>query len=89
MSVRDPRLRVRSGAPAPARCGVDRDPERAAVVVARIAIVATVVVGQLWALTIALNAYFQEEMATVWWLVAFQVVSFLVALGVCSGARDR
>jgi hypothetical protein len=50
--------------------------------VARIAIVATIVVGQLWALTIAMDAYFLEEMATVWWLLAFQVVSFLVALAV-------
>lgn len=83
VNVRDPRLRVRSGAPAPGPgAGVDRDPERAAVVVARIAIVATVVVGQLWALTVALNAYFEEDMAVVWWLVGFEIVSFLVALGV-------
>jgi len=50
-------------------------------VVARIALVATVVVGQLWALTVALNAYFEEDMAVVWWLVAFEVVSFVAALG--------
>jgi hypothetical protein len=56
--------------------------QRQAVIVARIAIVATIVVGQLWALTIAMDAYFLEEMATVWWLLGFQVVSFLVALAV-------
>jgi hypothetical protein len=47
-----------------------------------------VVVGQLWALTIALNAYFEERMATVWWLFAFQCVSFLLALAVWSIVPD-
>ena len=46
--------------------------QRQARIVARIAIVATIVVGQLWALMIALDAYFLEEMATVLWLLAFQ-----------------
>jgi len=60
MSERDPRLRLRIGAPGPGPgAGGDRDPERAAIAMARIAIVATVVVGQLWALTVALNAYFE------------------------------
>lgn len=64
--------------------------QRQAVIVARIAIVATIVVGQLWALTIAMDAYFLEEMATVWWLLAFQVVSFLLALAVWwSAPSDR
>jgi hypothetical protein len=83
MSAGDRRVRVHPGAPGPGPgAGVDRDPERAAVVVARIALVATVVVGQLWALTVALDAYFEEDMRVVWWLVGFEVVSFLVALGV-------
>ena len=69
---------------------MDRDPEHTAAVVARIALVATIVVGQLWALTIALNAYFAERMTTVRWLVAFQVVSFLLAFGLWLLApRDR
>jgi cytochrome bd-type quinol oxidase subunit 2 len=58
------------------------DRQRQAVIVARIAVVATIVVGQLWALTIALDAYFSDEMATVWWLLAFQVLSFVLALAV-------
>ena len=58
------------------------DRQRQAVIVARIAIVATIVVGQLWALTIALDAYFQDEMVTVWWLLVFQGVSFLLAVAV-------
>ncbi|HET9311411.1 MAG TPA: hypothetical protein VFP41_09355 [Actinomycetota bacterium] len=83
MSERDPRLRLRIGAPGPGPgAGGDRDPERAAIAMARIAIVSTVVVGQLWALTVALNAYFEERLATVWWLFAFQCVSFLLALAV-------
>lgn len=81
MSARDRRLRVRLGAPGPGPgAGIDRDPERAAVQVARIAIVATVVIGQLWALTVALNAYFEERMHIVWWLLVFQAISFLLAL---------
>ena len=64
--------------------------QRQAVIVARIAIVATIVVGQLWALTIALDAYFLEETAKVWWLLAFQVVSFVLALVVWwSSPTDR
>jgi hypothetical protein len=66
------------------------DRQRQAVIVARIAIVATIVVGQLWALTIALDAYFLEETATVRWLLAFQVVSFALALAVWwSSPTDR
>lgn len=51
-------------------------------VLTRIALVATIVVGQLWALVVALNAYFAERMATVSWLLAFQVVSFLLAFAI-------
>ncbi|HEX6580748.1 MAG TPA: hypothetical protein VF195_07745 [Actinomycetota bacterium] len=64
--------------------------QRQAVIVARIAIVATIVVGQLWALTIALDAYLLEEMGTVRWLLAFQGVSFVLALAVWwSSPTDR
>jgi cytochrome c oxidase assembly factor CtaG len=58
--------------------GHDRDPERATVLHARIAIVATIVVGQLWGLTVALNRYFEHESVAA--LLAFQSLSFLVAL---------
>ena len=60
--------------------GHERDPERAGMLHARIAIVATIVVGQLWGLTVALNRYFEHESLTA--LLVFQTVSFLVALGV-------
>ncbi len=82
MSVPSSSRRLRRSAPGPGPgAGGDRDPERTAVDVIRIVLVATIVVGQLWALTIALDAYFAEAMATVGWLVGFQVVSFAAALG--------
>jgi len=59
-------------------------------VVARIALVATVVVGQLWGLATALDAYLEERMTIVWWLLAFQVVSFLLSFAIWWMApRDR
>jgi hypothetical protein len=48
-------------------------------VVAAMAVVATVV-GQLWALTVALDAWLDGDEATARWIVAFQAVSFAVAL---------
>ena len=47
---------------------------------ARIAIVATIVLGQLWGLTVALDAWLRGETGQVWWLLAFQALSFLIAL---------
>jgi len=68
--------------------GVDRDPERSSMLNARIAIVATIVVGQLWALTVALDRYFAWQ--PVGLLVAFQALSFALALAVWLAApRDR
>ncbi|HEY7661473.1 MAG TPA: hypothetical protein VIC58_12855 [Actinomycetota bacterium] len=58
--------------------GHERDPIRATRLHARIAIVATIVVGQLWALTVGLNRYFEHE--SVAFLVAFQALSFAAAL---------
>lgn len=67
--------------------GHDRDPEGAGMLHARIAIVATIVVGQLWGLTVALNRYFEHESVTS--LLLFQAVSFLVALAVWLAARGE
>jgi len=47
---------------------------------ARIAIVATLVVGQLWGLTVALDRYFEHRTVAV--LVVFEFTSFLIALAV-------
>ena len=73
------RLEVRGTGPGPG-AGFDRDPARSAILLVRIAVVATIVVGQLWALTVCLNAYFLGQMHTVWWLVGLEVVSFALAL---------
>lgn len=48
--------------------------------VARIVIVTTIVLGQLWAITVALEAYLLDEVAQAWWLAGFSVASFVVAL---------
>lgn len=55
-------------------------PQRVAVIVARIAVVATIVVGQLWAITVMLNAYLEEDMRSVRWLLEFEALSFVLAL---------
>ncbi len=83
MSVPSSSRRLRQSAPGPGLgAGGDRDPGRTAVDVIRIVLVAMIVVGQLWALTIALDAYFAEANATVGWLLGFQIFSFIAALGV-------
>jgi hypothetical protein len=57
---------------------------------ARIAIVATIVVGQLWGLTVALSAWLDHRMGQVWLLLAFQLLSFVLAVAVwLAGPRDR
>jgi hypothetical protein len=83
--ARDPR--IRSSGPG---AGGDPNPERASMLAARTAIVATIVVGQLWALTVALNAWQEDRMGQVWLLLAFQALSFLLAAAVwLAGPRDR
>jgi hypothetical protein len=46
----------------------------------RIIIVATVVVGQLWALTVALEAYLSGAPGQAWLLAAFSALSFALVL---------
>jgi hypothetical protein len=84
---RDPR--VRSTGPGPG-AGVDREPDRTSMLNARTTIVATIVVGQLWGLTVALNAWLDHRMGQVWLLLAFQLLSFVLAVAVwLAGPRDR
>ena len=84
---RDPR--VHASGPGPG-AGADREPDRASMLNARIAIVATVVVGQLWGLVVALNAWLDHRTGQVWLLLGFQVLSFAVATAVwLAGPRDR
>jgi hypothetical protein len=57
---------------------------------ARIAIVATIVVGQLWALTVMLDAWHEDDTTQTWLLLAFEAVSFVLALVVWRAATtDR
>jgi hypothetical protein len=60
--------------------GHERDPERAGMLHARTAIVATIIVGQLWGLTVALNRYLEHESVAL--LLVFEALSFLAALAV-------
>ena len=84
---RDPR--VHSSGPGPG-AGADREPDRASMLSARIAIVATIVVGQLWGLMVALNAWLDHRTGQVWLLLVFQVLSFAAAVAVwLAGLRDR
>lgn len=53
---------------------------------ARIGVAATIVVGQLWALTVALNQWFSG--GTVWVLVGFEALSFAITLTVWLAAPD-
>jgi hypothetical protein len=79
--------RIRSSGPGP---GGDQNPERAAMLAGRIALVATIVVGQLWGLTVALNAWHDQRTGQVWLLLAFQILSFALAVAVWqAGPRDR
>jgi hypothetical protein len=84
---RDPR--VRSTGPGPG-AGADTEPERASMLNARIAIVATIVVGQLWGLMVALNAWLEHRTGQVLVLLGFQLLSFAVAVAVWRAApHDR
>jgi hypothetical protein len=82
---RDPRVH----APGPG-AGAGTEPDRASMLNARIAIVATIVVGQLWGLMVALNAWLEHRDGQVLLLLGFQLLSFAVAVAVWRAApRDR
>ena len=84
---RDPRIHASGPGPG---AGADTEPERSSMLNARIAIVATVVVGQLWALMVALNAWLEHRDGQVVLLLGFQLLSFAVAVAVWRAApRDR
>ena len=81
--TRDPR--VHAPGPGPG-AGADTEPDRASILNARIAIVATIVVGQLWGLMVALNAWLEHDNGQVAALVGFQLLSFAVAVAVWRAA---
>jgi hypothetical protein len=55
-------------------------PDLAAAVAGRIALVALIVVTQLWALTVALDTWFERNMTAVWWLLGYQALAFVTSL---------
>lgn len=86
MDARRPPGAARSGTPAtPARTlpsapADDTDEGVRTAVTTRIIIVVTIVLGQLWALTVGLEAYRLGHAGQAWLLAGFSIVSFLVAL---------
>lgn len=74
----DPRVR-RTG-PGPG-AGTDQEPERSSKLTARLALAMTVVIGQLWGLTVIVDAWMEGNTGTAWWGVSFLCLSFLVVLG--------
>ena len=66
--------------PLPGRVAEETETGAVAAEVARTLIVLTVVLGQLWAITVALEAYLLDHRAEAWWLAAFSVLSFVVVL---------
>ncbi len=46
----------------------------------RIILVVTIVLGQLWALTVGLEAYLEGHRGQAWLLAGFSVLSFVVAV---------
>jgi hypothetical protein len=77
-----------TGASDPLDRAQDRYAERSAQVAsnAAIVLVATIVVGQLWALTVALDAWLGGDEGIVRWILAFQVTSFAVSVAVWTAA---
>ncbi|WP_327245891.1 DUF6755 family protein [Streptomyces sp. NBC_01320] len=74
----DPRVR-RTG-PGPG-AGTDQEPERSSKLTARLALAMTVVIGQLWGLTVVVDEWMEGNTATAWWGAGFLCLSFAVVLG--------
>jgi hypothetical protein len=81
--------RISATGPGPGS-GTEHDPDHAAMLHARILIVATIVMGHLWGVTVALDEWLRGRMTHVWWLLGFQALSFTSAVVVwLAGTRDR
>ena len=64
--------------PLPGRPSVETEEGARTALITRIIIVVTVVLGQLWALTVALEAHLSDHTSQAWWLALFSIVSFAV-----------
>ncbi|MEU2232637.1 hypothetical protein [Streptomyces vietnamensis] len=74
----DPRIRHTGPGPG---AGTEQEPERSSKLSARLALALTVVIGQLWGLTIVVDEWMSGNTGTAWWGAGFLVLSFLVVLG--------
>ncbi len=66
--------------PLPGTPAVDTDEGLRTGLTTRIIIVATIVLGQLWALTVGLEEYLRGHTDRAWWLAGFSLVSFGIVL---------
>lgn len=66
--------------PLPAAPAPETEEGARTALVTRIVIVVTVILGQLWALTVALEAYLSGHGDRAWWLAGFSLLSFAVVL---------
>ena len=74
------RLHVRDTGPGRGSAGMERDPERSTNLAARIGIIATILMGQLWGLTVALNAWSGGQKGQALMVLGFEVLSFAVSV---------
>ncbi|MFI9627023.1 hypothetical protein [Streptomyces sp. NPDC052042] len=72
--------RVRHTGPAPG-AGTEQEPERSSKLTARLVLAMTVVAGQLWGLTVVVDAWMTGDTRTAWWGAGLLCLSFLVVLG--------
>ncbi|MGW2303756.1 hypothetical protein [Streptomyces sp. NPDC001809] len=83
----DPRI-TRTG-PGPG-AGMEQEPERSSKLTARLVLALTVVIGQLWGLTIVVDEWMAGDTGTAWWGAGFLCLSFLVVLGLWAlDPKDR
>ncbi|MFE9043213.1 hypothetical protein ACFY9F_29725 [Streptomyces sp. NPDC012421] len=83
----DPRIRHTGPGPG---AGTEQEPERSSKLSARLALALTVVIGQLWGLTIVVDEWMTGDTGTAWWGAGFLVLSFLVVLGLWAlDPKDR
>jgi hypothetical protein len=64
--------------PLPGRPTIETEEGARTALITRIIIVVTVVLGQLWALTVALEAHLSGHTRQAWWLALFSIMSFAV-----------
>ncbi|WP_328944210.1 hypothetical protein OG259_24455 [Streptomyces sp. NBC_00250] len=72
--------RVTHTGPGPG-AGTEQEPERSSKLTARLTLALTVVIGQLWGLTIVVDEWMAGDTGTAWWGAGFLCLSFLVVLG--------